>query len=50
MHPFRAMWVIKNNPIKGLHDKYKWSDEFNNFISCCLNSKPELRLTANQLL
>ena len=25
MHPYRAMIVIRKNPIKGLADKHKWS-------------------------
>lgn len=40
MHPMRAMWVIKHNPVKGLQDKVKWSEDFQSFIATCLNSQP----------
>jgi serine/threonine kinase 4 len=26
IHPMRAMWVMRKNPVKGLHDRSKWSD------------------------
>lgn len=50
LHPFRAMFVIKNNPPRGLSEPHKWSREFNAFISRCLIVDPKDRPTAKELL
>jgi serine/threonine kinase 4 len=50
IHPLRAMWVIRNNPVKSLKETNKWSEDFHQFIGTCLNSKPNERPTATDLL
>lgn len=50
IHPFRAMFAIKNNPPQGLTDPDKWSPEFNNFVRRCLTVDPKSRPPAKDLL
>ena len=50
IHPFRAMFAIKNNPPQGLTDPEKWSPEFNAFVSRCLTVDPKKRPSAKELL
>lgn len=42
--------MISNKEASRLDEPSKWSDNFNDFIACCLQKKPELRKTANELL
>ncbi|KAK8798734.1 hypothetical protein WA158_007818 [Blastocystis sp. Blastoise] len=48
--PIRALFMITGKPASSLSDPAKWSKEFNDFVSCCLQKDPEKRQTANQLL
>jgi serine/threonine kinase 4 len=50
MHPVRAMFVIRNNPPKGLTDPSKWSLEFTSFVQSCLKVEVSERPTASLLL
>ena len=50
IHPIRAMFVIKNNPPRGLTQPEKWSPQFNNFVQRCLTINPKERPTARDLL
>jgi serine/threonine kinase 4 len=50
MHPVRAMFVIRNNPPKGLSDTSKWSTEFVSFVQSCLKVEVSERPSASQLL
>jgi serine/threonine kinase 4 len=50
IHPFRAMFLIKEKPPRGLTKPDKWSPEFNNFIQRCLIVDPKKRPTAQELL
>jgi len=48
--PKEVMKQIIKSPPNGLIDKSKWSPEFNDFISCCLNVDRFKRSTAEELL
>ena len=50
LSPKEVMKQIIKSPPKGLNDKSKWSYDFNNFISCCLNRDRFKRPSAEQLL
>lgn len=50
LSPKEVMKQIIKSPPKGLNDKSKWSYEFNNFISCCLNEDRFKRPSAEDLL
>ena len=50
LSPKEVMKQITKSPPKGLNDKSKWSYDFNNFISCCLNIDRFKRPSAEQLL
>lgn len=50
IHPIRAMFAIKTHPPKELTIPKKWSVEFNDFVSKCLNIDPKLRPNAKDLL
>ena len=50
IHPYRAMFVIKNKPCQGLTHEEQWSPEFNNFVRKCLTLDPKRRPTAKELL
>jgi len=36
VHPMRAIFLIPSKPPPKLTDPSKWSNEFNDFIKCCL--------------
>jgi serine/threonine protein kinase len=36
VHPMRAIFLIPSKPPPKLTDPAKWSNEFNDFIKCCL--------------
>ena len=42
IHPVRAMFMIKNNPPKGLTKPEKWSQDFQLFVEKCLLLDPEV--------
>ena len=49
----KGYWVLKKiitHPPKGLKNKEKWSNEFNNFVEKCLIYDPEKRPSAKELL
>lgn len=49
--PLRALLLITTNKSPTLNNKrVKWSQEFNHFISQCLQIPPEKRASADQLL
>ena len=50
LSPKEVMKQIIKCPPKGLNDKTKWSNEFNDFISCCLNVDRFKRPSAEELL
>ena len=50
IHPYRAMYVIKNRPAQGLTHPEQWSAEFNNFVKRCLTINPKERPNAKDLL
>jgi serine/threonine protein kinase len=50
LSPKEVMKQIIKSPPKGLNDKSKWSKEFNDFVSCCLNINRFKRPTAEELL
>ena len=50
LSPKEVMKQIIKYPPKGLNDKSKWSKEFNDFISCCLNIDRFKRPSAEELL
>jgi serine/threonine protein kinase len=50
LSPKEVMKQIIKSPPTGLNDKSKWSYEFNDFISCCLNEDRFKRPTAEALL
>ena len=35
-----VMFYIQKNPSPALANKKQWSDEFNDFIACCLRKDP----------
>lgn len=50
IHPIRAMFAIRTHPPKELTMPKKWSLEFNDFVSKCLNIDPKARPIAKDLL
>ena len=48
--PMRALYLIVVNGVKGLRERHKWSEEFNDFVDKCLSKDPSKRPTAAQLL
>ena len=50
LSPKEVMKQIVKSPPKGLNNKSKWSKEFNNFISSCLNIDRYKRPSAEELL
>ena len=50
LSPKEVMKQIIKSPPKGLNIKEKWSKEFNDFISCCLNVDRFKRPSAEELL
>ena len=50
LSPKEVMKQIIKSPPNGLNDKSKWSPEFQDFISCCLNVDRFKRATAEELL
>ena len=50
LSPKEVMKQIIKSPPKGLNNKEKWSKEFNDFISCCLNIDRFKRPSAEELL
>ena len=49
----KGYWVLKKiitHPPKGLKNREKWSNEFNNFVEKCLIYEPEKRPSAKELL
>ncbi|OHT14852.1 Serine/threonine-protein kinase pakC [Tritrichomonas foetus] len=48
--PMRALYLIVVNGVRGLTEKDKWSPEFNDFISKCLDKIPSKRPKADELL
>ena len=50
IHPIRAMFAIRTHPPKELTMPKKWSPEFNDFVSKCLNIDPKSRPNAKDLL
>lgn len=50
LSPKEVMKQIIKSPPKGLIHKEKWSNEFNDFISCCLNINRFKRPSAEELL
>eukprot|EP01120_Amphizonella_sp_Union-15-10_P007034 TRINITY_DN2335_c0_g5_i1.p1 TRINITY_DN2335_c0_g5~~TRINITY_DN2335_c0_g5_i1.p1 ORF type:complete len:282 (-),score=51.55 TRINITY_DN2335_c0_g5_i1:32-877(-) len=49
VHPMRALVLISTEGIPALKSD-KWSDEFQNFLSLCLNTDPEKRSSAATLI
>ena len=43
------MYILQN-PSPTALDNAKWSNEFNDFLACCLEKDPALRQTADELL
>jgi serine/threonine-protein kinase OSR1/STK39 len=50
LNPFEYTKAIMAGPIPTLNDKYKWSEEFINFVKSCLVKDPEKRPTAVEIL
>ena len=50
IHPIRAMFAIRTHPPKELTMPKKWSNEFNDFVSKCLNIDSKVRPNAKELL
>ncbi|KRX04396.1 Protein kinase-like domain [Pseudocohnilembus persalinus] len=50
LHPYRAMFIIKNKPAKGLTEREKWGKQYNDFVEQCLQMDPEVRPSAEDLL
>uniref|UniRef100_A0A7S1KRM5 Non-specific serine/threonine protein kinase n=2 Tax=Percolomonas cosmopolitus TaxID=63605 RepID=A0A7S1KRM5_9EUKA len=48
--PLRALFLIATNPSPTLKDSHKWSDEFNDFLRCCLEKEVENRSSCQELL
>lgn len=48
--PIRALFLITTKGIPELKDQDKWSPEFKDFVSKCLNNSAELRPTCKELL
>jgi len=50
MHPMRAIFHIPSRNPPTLSEPDEWSEEFNDFIACCLVKNPEERWSAVELL
>ncbi|XP_015118625.1 neither inactivation nor afterpotential protein C [Diachasma alloeum] len=50
MHPTRVLFQIVRNPPPGLHRPVNWSENFNDFISECLEKNPENRPVMAEML
>jgi len=50
VHPMRALFMIPNKPPPTVRDPSAWSEDFNNFISLCLQKDPESRASVKVLL
>ena len=50
LHPYRAMFAIKKKPPQGLTERNRWSPEFNDFVSKCLQIDPDERPSSTELL
>lgn len=48
--PVQAIFMIPNSPPPTLPDPSHWSDDFNDFLRCCLQKNPEQRPSAADLL
>lgn len=46
----KAMFAIATQPPPTLKQPEKWSKEFNEFVSLCLQKNPQHRATCDQLL
>ena len=46
LHPFKAMFQIKENPPKGVERPGDWSNEFNEFVARCLEVEVGRRASA----
>lgn len=50
LHPMRALYLIPKSDPPTLEEASNWSDEFHDFLECCLARNPTARATAQQLL
>ncbi|EKX51664.1 hypothetical protein GUITHDRAFT_66089, partial [Guillardia theta CCMP2712] len=50
MHPFRAIFLIPKSEPPTLKEPERWSPEFNEFLSMCLEKDPSLRPNPTHLL
>ncbi|KAL9655049.1 hypothetical protein ABK040_008832 [Willaertia magna] len=50
IHPMRAIFMIPNRPPPTFANPDKWSDEFKDFVACCLMKDPSERPSSKQLL
>jgi serine/threonine protein kinase len=50
LDPMQVIFRIPKEPAPTLKDPNRWSAEFRDFLSLCLQKKPETRATAKQLL
>lgn len=50
IHPMSAIFLIPSKPAPTLQDPSKWSKDFIDFLSRCLNKDPEARASAEELL
>uniref|UniRef100_A0A7S4IMD9 Protein kinase domain-containing protein n=1 Tax=Vannella robusta TaxID=1487602 RepID=A0A7S4IMD9_9EUKA len=50
MHPMRAIFLIPTRDPPTLTEQSEWSDDFNDFLACCLVKDPEERWSADELL
>jgi serine/threonine protein kinase len=50
LEPIKALFVIAHEPPPELQEPDEWSEEFHNFLDCCLRKNPKERKTASELL
>lgn len=50
LNPTRVMMKIRKSDSPGFKEPNKWSKQFQDFLTKCLNKSPEQRLTAKELL
>lgn len=50
INPYRALFLIPTKQPPTLTEPKKWSDEFNDWVTQCLQKDPEDRPTAKELL